>query len=72
MKESVNFSQNKAEELMRIATAYGPLHPESLDTGTRTQVFSNLTYSKSLLLLGIPEDERADFVAELEIEDITT
>ncbi|MGE4273855.1 MAG: DUF3102 domain-containing protein [Desulfitobacterium sp.] len=72
LKESVNFSQNKAEKLMRIAAAYGPLHPQSLDTGTRTQALPNLTYSKALLLLGIPEEERADFVAELEIEGMTT
>ncbi|MEL1133814.1 DUF3102 domain-containing protein [Desulfitobacterium sp. THU1] len=72
LKESVNFSQNKAEKLMRIATAYGPLHPESLGTVTRTQALPNLTYSKALLLLGIPEEERADFVAELDIEGMTT
>ncbi|MEL1133829.1 DUF3102 domain-containing protein [Desulfitobacterium sp. THU1] len=47
-------------------------YPTSLATGTRTQVLPNLTYSKALLLLGIPEDERADFVAELKIEGMTT
>ncbi|WP_041220023.1 DUF3102 domain-containing protein, partial [Desulfitobacterium dichloroeliminans] len=72
LKESVNFSQNKAEKLMRIATAYGSLYPASLDTGTRTQALPNLTYSKALLLLGIPEEERADFAAELENEGMTT
>ncbi|AGA70567.1 Protein of unknown function (DUF3102) [Desulfitobacterium dichloroeliminans LMG P-21439] len=72
LKESVNFSQNKAEKLMRIATAYGSLYPASHDTGTRTQALPNLTYSKALLLLGIPEEERTDFVAELDIEGMTT
>ncbi len=35
------------------------------------QALPNLNYSKALILLGVPEEERAQFIAELDVESMS-
>lgn len=71
LRESVSYSQKTAERFMRIAQAYGPKQLEDPDTSAKPQDLPNLTYSQALILLGVPEEERADFIAGLDIEGMT-
>ncbi len=70
---SVSYSQKTAERLMKIFEAYGAKADASLEVGTQEQgqTLTNLNYSQALILLGVPEKERAQFIAELDIESLS-
>ncbi|WP_434509559.1 DUF3102 domain-containing protein [Desulfitobacterium sp. AusDCA] len=72
LEDSVNYSQSRAEKLMRVFDAYGTQQPASLDTGAQAQALSNLNYSQAFILLGVPEEERAQFIAEIDVESMST
>ncbi|EHQ89522.1 DUF3102 domain-containing protein [Desulfosporosinus youngiae] len=67
LEESVDFSQSRANKLMRIFTEYGAgqLASSNSDPGP------NLNYSQAVLLLGIPKEERAQFILDMDIEGMT-
>ncbi|EGW40117.1 DUF3102 domain-containing protein [Desulfosporosinus sp. OT] len=73
LEESVSYSQSTAERLIRIFDAYGAQTSPSLDGGTQVQgqMLPNLNYSQALILLGVPEEERAQFIAELDVESMS-
>ncbi len=63
LKEKVEFSQQTANNLMNIYEEYGK-NPNS-------KLIGNLTYTKALKLLAVPEDERENFVQENKVDDMT-
>ena len=74
LEESVNYSQRTATNLMRIYDAYGEASLQSSSSpGVAGQIpqLPNLNYSQALLLLGIPESERAQFIEELDVENMS-
>ncbi len=73
LKRELDYSQSTAQNFMRVFREYGDSQ-QSLFGGTpKSQTFGNLTYSKALRLLAIPdEEERARFVEENDVEHMTT
>jgi flagellar biosynthesis GTPase FlhF len=72
LAESVGFSVNRADKLMRVYDAYGTAQPAALTAGAPAQELSDLNYTQALILLAVPEEERAQFIAELDIENLST
>ncbi|WP_040411072.1 DUF3102 domain-containing protein [Desulfosporosinus sp. OT] len=72
LKESVGFSQNRAEKLMRLFDAYGGQQLALRGAGGQAQELPNLSYTHALILLGVPEEDRAQFINDIDIESITT
>ncbi|SHJ16298.1 DUF3102 domain-containing protein, partial [Desulfosporosinus lacus] len=71
--ESVSYSQRKANKLMQLYKEYGDkLFPDGAGEGrSNSPTWANLTYNQALLLLGIPEDEREEFILEQDVNNIT-
>lgn len=72
LKEKVNYSQSTAENLMRISKEYGDEQVNLFSGEAKSQTFANLTYSQAVALFALPSEERADFVQENDIENMTS
>lgn len=72
LKTEVEFSQSTANNFMRIFEEYGA-HQISLFGGeANSQALGNLSYTKALALLAIPEDEREEFAETNHVADISS
>ena len=71
LKDKVDFSQRQAENFMKIYEAYGNDQP-SLFGGSNSQAYENLNITQLLLLTAVPEDERADFAEQNDVESMST
>ncbi|MDR3600377.1 MAG: DUF3102 domain-containing protein [Desulfosporosinus sp.] len=73
LKESVSYSQRTADRLMQVCEEYGTKLLASPDNNSLSDSspVTNLTYTQALILLGIPEEEREEFIAEHDIESMT-
>ncbi|KUO63544.1 MAG: preprotein translocase subunit SecA [Gracilibacter sp. BRH_c7a] len=70
LEESVSYSQKTAERLIKLYEEYGPKFLDGFDRSKSTLV-SNLTYTQALLLLGLPEEERKEFIAQNDVGSMT-
>lgn len=68
---AVDYSESTAYTLMRLAEEYGPGLSAFADAGAQTAPFARLGYSQAVALLGIPAEERAEFIANLDIENMS-
>ena len=66
-RENLNYSKSKTEKLMKIATEYG----DENSSYAKTYTCTDLSISKALRLLQVPEDEVEKFVAENPVDDMT-
>lgn len=66
-KENLNYSKSRAEKFMQIAVNYGDENSAYAKTVTSTEV----SISKALELLKVPEEEVEKFVEEYDVEDIS-
>jgi len=73
LKESVNYSQRTADRLMQLWEEYGTklLVSSESDSLSDSSLVTNLTYTQALILLGVPEEEREEFIAEHHVESMT-
>ncbi|SNR85647.1 Protein of unknown function [Anaerovirgula multivorans] len=71
LEESVDYSQSTANNLMRIFQEYGA-DQISLLGEAKSQAFGNLSYSQAVALLGVPKEEREQFIEENEVENMST
>lgn len=71
LKESVNYSKSTAANLMRLYEEYGHLLLNSTENNLNFQTFGNLTYSQAVLLLGLPEEKREEFVTQNNVANMT-
>lgn len=73
LKESVSYSQRTADRLMQLYEKYGTKLLASLDSdgNPNSSLMTNLTYTHALILLGVPEEERDEFIAEHDVESMT-
>lgn len=70
--KKMEVSQSTANNLMRIFREYGA-DQQSLFSGmAKNQAFGNLTYSKAVLLLMVPEEERERFAVENDVEHMSS
>ncbi len=73
LKNELDYSQSTAQNFMKVFREYGDSQQSLFGGAPKSQTFGNLTYSKALRLLAIPdEEERARFVAENDVEHMTT
>lgn len=63
LEEKVDFTQRSATNLMRIYEEYGK--------NSNWKSISDLSYTKALKLLSIPEEEREEFLQENKVDDMT-
>jgi hypothetical protein len=70
LEESVSYSQKTAERLIKLYKEYGPNFSDETDRSKSTPV-SILTYTQALLLLGLPEEEREEFIAQNDVGSMT-
>ena len=72
LKENVNYSQSTANNLMRLYKEYGNNQGSLFTTVTNSQASMNLDVSKALALTVLPPEEREEFVAEHDVEQMST
>ncbi|MCG1024864.1 DUF3102 domain-containing protein [Dehalobacter sp.] len=70
LAESVSYSQKTAERLIKLYEEYGPKFLDGSDRSKSTPV-SILTYTQALLLLGLPAEEREEFIVHNDIGSMT-
>lgn len=73
LKRELNYSQSTAQNFMRVFREYGASQQSLFGAEAESQTFGNLTYSKALRLLAIPdEEEREKFVEEHDVASMST
>lgn len=71
LEESVSYSQRTAQKLMRVYEEYGLKEPAPMNAGADSQSAPIMNYSQALILLGIPEEERAQFIVDMDIKNMS-
>lgn len=73
LKRELDYSQSTAQNFMRVFREYGDSQQSLFGGAPKSQTFGNLTYSKALRLLAIPdEEERERFALENDVEHMST
>jgi len=71
LSEKVDYSQSKAEELMKLYREFGEEDLGLFGKTAKSQTYGNLPYSKAVALLALPNEEREEFVKAIDIESAT-
>lgn len=64
LEENIDYSQSTANNLMQLYREYGS------DT-SKIPMLGNISYTKALALLSVPEEEREQFVVENDVENVS-
>ena len=73
LKRELDFSQSTANNFMRIFREYGAAQQSLFGGEAKSQSLANLTYTKALRLLAIPdEEERERFIAGHDVEGMSS
>lgn len=73
LKRELDFSQSTANNFMRIFREYGAAQQSLFGGEAKSQSLANLTYTKALRLLAIPdEEERERFIAEHDVDGMSS
>lgn len=72
LEESVDYSQRTAQNLMKIFDEYGASQITLLGDNAKSQAIADLSYTQAVALLGIPEEERGDFIEEHDVKNMST
>ncbi len=72
LQEELGFSTSTADNHMLIYREYGDAQFSLFGARAKSQTLGNLTYTKALKLIAIPEDEREAFVQEHDVEKLST
>lgn len=76
LENAVQYTERTAYNLMRLAEEYGPALYGTSDSGTalgvsaKTGTFAKLGYTQAIILLGLPAEERAEFIAQFDLENM--
>jgi len=73
LKESVSYSQRTAQRLIQLFQEYGTKELASRDSNDNSNAspVTHLTYTQAIILLGIPEEEREEFMEKHDVESMT-
>ena len=71
LEESVSYSQSTADRFMKVFREYGSKLPDASDSNSNYAPVRNLTYSQAVILLGVPEEGREQFIIDMDIEGMT-
>lgn len=72
LKTSVDYSQSTANNLMRIFEEYGADQIPLFGDNSKSQALGNLSYTQAVALLGVPAEEREEFIKTNDLEDMST
>lgn len=72
LTEAVDFSQSTANNLMRVYDEYGADQGVLFGSAAKSDVVEKLTYTQAVLLLGVPAEQREEFIKEAHVEEIST
>jgi len=72
LQEQVEFSQRTANNFMRVFEEYGDQQITLFGAVSNSQTFANLSVSKALSLLALPEEEREAFAEAHDVEGMST
>lgn len=71
LAENVDYSVSTANNLMKLQTEYGEQDQLTLFSTRRDEIFGALSPSKALALTKLPEEARAEFVQENDMEKLS-
>ncbi|UWG96301.1 DUF3102 domain-containing protein [Dehalobacter sp. DCM] len=73
LEESVSYSQSTANKMMQLYEEYGQklLDSSAKDGRQNSEPVPNLNYTQAILLLGLPEEEREQFIADNNVADMS-
>lgn len=72
LSEAVDFSQSTANNLMRVYDEYGADQGVLFGSAAKSEVVEKLTYTQAVLLLGVPTEQRDEFIEAEHVEDLST
>ena len=72
IKENTGYSQSTANNFMRLFLEYGADQGSLFGAEVKSQTFGNLSYTKALALLAVPEGEREQFAEEHDVQNMST
>lgn len=72
LKKSVKYSQRTASNLIVLFEQYGSSQMVMFCDNAKSQALANLSYTQAVLLLGIPMEEREEFIEKNDIDNMTT
>ena len=72
LETSVEYSQSTANNLMRIFEEYGAAQLSLFGSEAKSQALGKLSYTQAVILLGLPGEEREQFVENNDIENMST
>ncbi|MBC2721821.1 DUF3102 domain-containing protein [Desulfosporosinus sp.] len=72
LSKSVDYSQRTASNLIRIFEEYGSSQMVLFCDNAKSHALANLSYTQAVALLGIPQDERAAFIHDHDIDNMST
>ncbi|WP_089610077.1 DUF3102 domain-containing protein [Dehalobacterium formicoaceticum] len=72
LQESVEYSPSTAHNLMRIFEEYGAEQLSLFDNNAKSQALGNLSYTQAVALLGIPQEEREEFIKDHDLDSMST
>lgn len=71
LEENCAYSTSNANNLMRLYTEYGESEQVSFFEENKLELFGNLNRSQAIALLAVPRSERADFVREHDVQNMS-
>lgn len=72
LEESVDYSKTTARNLIRIFEEYGADQFSLFGSEAKSQALGDLSYTQAVALLGVPTEEREDFIKENNIDSMST
>lgn len=72
IKTELNYEKSTAQNYMRLYERYGSGQRSLFGSFAETETFGNLTYTKALALLQVPEEDLEDFAEAHDIENMST
>lgn len=72
LKNSIDYSQRTASNLMRIFEEYGANQIALFGDNSKSQALADLSYTQAITLLGVPAEDREQFVKDNDINSMTT
>ena len=71
LSENVDYSQSTANNFMRIATEFGDEQIDLFSGKSNSETFACLTYSQAVALFALPAEERAEFVENHDLSEMS-
>ena len=72
LSEKLDFSQTTANNLMRVFEEYGDPQGSFFGATAKSPALGNLSYTKALMLLAVPSEEREDFIEAHNVSELST